>query len=96
MQHTIARDVICSVQGPGWSYGIARILIDSEGHGAVFVPPLGSGPVKEFTVTDANQHHGNGLTAEGGTVTWRRKPAGCGFKLARCHATTEELATHWG
>lgn len=95
MEHTITRDIIATVTGPGWNYGIARILIDDQGNAAVFVPPAVNGPVQTFAVAQTLPSRGTGLTEDGGQVTWRRRGSGCSFKLAKCHMTTSQLSPHW-
>lgn len=90
----IARDVIVTVQGPGWSYGIARLLIDDEGNAAVFVPPA-TGPVQVFQTQVTSAARGTGLTGDGGEVKWRRRGAGCSFQLAKCRIDTAGLVSRW-
>lgn len=95
MARTITRDVIAQVSGPGWNYGLARILIDDSGTAAVFVPPATNGPVYTFTTNLTQPGRGTGITEDGGQVSWRRRGSGCGFKLANCQISREELAEYW-
>lgn len=95
MAHEVQRDIIANVTGPGWNYGLARVLIDTEGNAAVFVPP-GQVPVQTFTVNaGSNDSMGSGQTADGGQVSYRRKGASCSFSLAKCNAKTHTLAARW-
>lgn len=93
--HNVTRDIIAAVQGPGFAYSVARILMDDQGNAAVFVPPAGSGPVATFTEQVTQPARGTGVTEDGGQVTWRRKGAGCSFKLAKCQVSTMQLAEYW-
>lgn len=95
----ITRDLIATVTGPGWSYGLARVLIDdSTNMAAVFVPP-GSAPVQTFSVTQATVQGGTGTVtlADGsiGKVVFRRRGAGCSFALAKCQVSTLILSQRW-
>lgn len=89
----VTRDIIAAVTGPGWKYGVSRILIDDQGNGAVFV--VGSeNPVAEFTVTNIQTSRGTGVNADG-EITWRRRGSSCQYKLAKCKISTESLKSRW-
>lgn len=94
MTHTIVRDVIAQVQGQGWAFGLARILIDSEGNAAVFVPP-GNEPVQTFRFTAGSDMAGTGEDSDGNRVTYKRRTTSCGFALAKCHFKTQILTDRW-
>lgn len=94
MQHTVVRDIIVQVQGSGWAFGLARILIDNESNAAVFVPPAAE-PVATFRFTTGNDVAGSGEDADGGRVTYRRKATSCGFALAKCNVKTNTLTERW-
>lgn len=92
---TIAHDMIVSVTGQGWNYGLARILIDTDGNGAVFVPP-GMEPAKVLTgITVGGGGKGAAVGPQGGQVTFTRRGSSCSFKLAKCQVTTQQLNTRW-
>lgn len=89
----IKHDLIASVIGPGWKYGISRILIDENDNGVVFV--AGSEvPVAEFTVKTFSTSRGTGTT-DGGEITWRRRGSSCQYKLAKCKVSTATMAVWW-
>lgn len=93
MARTITRDIIGSISGPGWRYQKARILIDPDGNGAVFVPG-NNGPVQTFTVGDVQSMRGTG-TQDGSPVTWRRTGSGCSWQYAKCRVNEHALAAQW-
>lgn len=95
MGHSITRDFVARVNGPGWDYGLARILIDDQRNAAVFVPPATNGPVQLFVADTFNPASGTGVTADGGRVSYQRRGAACSFALARCNVTTTTLTTRW-
>lgn len=89
----VTHDLIAAVTGPGWKYGLSRILIDDEGRGVVFV--AGSQvPFASFTVKNVSTSRGEGFT-EDGEVTWRRRGSSCQYKLAKCKVSTETMASWW-
>ena len=89
----VKHDLIASVSGPGWKYGLSRVLIDSEDRGVVFV--AGSEvPIAEFEVNTLSTSRGTGTT-EGGEVTWRRRGSSCQYKLAKCKVSTATMTSWW-
>lgn len=90
----IKRDLVATIQGPGWSYGMCRVLITTTGEAAVFIPP-GEAPAQTFTVTADTLQGGTGTTADGGTVKFRRRGASCSYRLAKCNTPTATLAGRW-
>lgn len=90
--HTIVRDIIATVTGPGFDYKTARVLFDDAGNAAVFIPP-GAAPAVVFASSpSANQMQGK---SDDGTVFWKRKSASCSFPLAKCNTKTSTLAERW-
>lgn len=89
----IKHDLIASVVGPGWKYGLSRILIDENDRGAVFVAGSQE-PIAEFDVTTFSTSRGTGTT-EGGEVTWRRRGSSCQYKLAKCKVSTATMQSWW-
>lgn len=90
----ITHDLIAAVNGPGWKYGLSRILIDDEGNGVVFI--AGSQvPFATFTAGVVSTSRGSGTTADGGEITWRRRGSSCQYKLAKCKVSTETMASWW-
>ena len=90
--HTIVRDIVATVTGPGFDYKTARVLFDTDGNAAVFIPP-GTSPAVVFASSpSANQMQGRSVD---GTVFWKRKSASCSFPLAKCHTKTSILAVRW-
>jgi hypothetical protein len=53
----VTHDLIAAVTGPGWKFGLSRILIDSEGNGAVFIAGSQE-PFALFTVDETNTAKG--------------------------------------
>lgn len=89
----VTHDLIAAVTGPGWKYGLSRILIDSEGNGAVFI--AGSQiPFASFTVSSVSTSRGTG-TNESGGITWRRRGSSCQYKLAKCKVSTQTMTSWW-
>lgn len=89
----VTHDIIAAVSGPGWKYGLSRILIDSEGNGAVFI--AGSQvPFASFTVTGVSTSKGSGTNADG-DITWRRRGSSCQYKLAKCKVATATITRWW-
>lgn len=89
----IEHDVIASVSGPGWKYGLARILIDKNGTGAVFLAGSEE-PFTEFTVQNASVSRGKGFNDDG-EIVWRRRGSSCQYKLAKCKVSTATIAGWW-
>lgn len=90
----ITHDLIASVTGPDWKYGLSRILINDEGRGAVFVAG-GETPVAEFNVDVVNTSRGTGTTDDGGEIAWRRRGSSCQYKLAKCRLNTATMQSWW-
>lgn len=92
----IKHDLIASVVGPGWKYGLSRILIDENDRGAVFVAGSQE-PIAEFDVTAFSTSRGTGTTVDGenGEVTWRRRGSSCQYKLAKCKVSTATMQSWW-
>lgn len=89
----LTHDLIASVTGPGWKYGLSRILIDEEGNGAVFI--AGSElPFAEFTVKNVQTSKGAGYNDDG-EITWRRRGSSCQYKLAKCKVSTATMTSWW-
>lgn len=89
----VTRDIIASVQGPGWKYGLSRILIDDAGRGAVFIAGSQE-PIAEFEVVKVSTSQGVGSTPEG-EVRWRRRGSSCQYKLAKCKVSTQTITSWW-
>lgn len=90
----VKHDVIAAVTGPGWKYGLSRILIDTEGNGVVFI--AGSEvPFATFTATEVQTSRGKGQTSDGGEIFWRRRGSSCQYKLAKCKVSTETMRSWW-
>ena len=69
----ITHDIIAAVAGPGWKYGLSRILIDDEKNGVVFIAGSQE-PFASFTADMISTSKGTGTTADG-ALSWRRR--GC-------------------
>jgi hypothetical protein len=89
----ITHDIIAAVTGPGWKYGLSRILINDEGAGVVFIAG-NDAPFASFTVQNVSTSRGTGNTDEG-DITWRRRGSSCQYKLAKCKVSTETMTTRW-
>jgi hypothetical protein len=89
----VTHDLIAAVVGPGWKYGLSRILINDEGHGAVFIAGSDE-PFAEFTVQNVSTSRGAGHNADG-DITWRRRGSSCQYKLAKCKVSTETMTQRW-
>ena len=89
----ITHDIIAAVAGPGWKYGLSRILIDDEGRGVVFIAGSES-PFAEFTAETVSTSRGRG-SVEGGEITWRRRGSSCQYKLAKCKVSTAQMTARW-
>lgn len=90
----VTHDLIAAVTGPGWKYGLSRILMNDEGQGVVFI--AGSdGPYAFFTVQNSTMSRGTGITEDGGEIKWRRRGSSCQYKLAKCKVSTETMTQRW-
>lgn len=90
----VTHDLIAAVTGPGWKFGLSRVLIDEDGNGVVFI--VGSEePFAEFTVTSVASAKGVGELKDGQQITWRRRGSSCQYKLAKCKVYTETLTAWW-
>lgn len=92
----VTHDLIAAVSGPGWKYGLSRILINDEGVGVVFIAGSQE-PFATFDVTSVSTSRGAGVIAgtDGGEVTWRRRGSSCQYKLAKCKVSTETMTSWW-
>lgn len=91
---TITHDIIAAIQGPGWKYGLSRILVDEDDNGVVFIAGSQE-PFAEFTVNTVSTSRGTG-TSDEGDISWRRRGSSCQYKLAKCKLSTETMASWWG
>lgn len=89
----VTHDLIAAVVGPGWKYGLSRILINDEGKGVVFIAGSEE-PFTSFTVKNSSTSRGEGFNDEG-TITWRRRGSSCQYKLAKCKVSTETMTSWW-
>lgn len=92
----IVRDLIVTISGDGWQFKAARLLVDSDGHAAVFT--VRGDPDKTFDVADVSkisQMNGRFVTTEGETVAYHRRGASCAWKLAKCNVKTPALVALW-
>jgi hypothetical protein len=89
----VTHDLIAAVSGPGWKYGLSRILLNDEGEGVVFIAGQ-TEPLAAFMVDDVRQSRGRG-TSEEGEITWRRRGSSCQYKLAKCKVSTEQMTQRW-
>lgn len=89
----VTHDLIAAVNGPGWKYGLSRILIDDENNGAVFIAGSQK-PFVEFQALSVSTSRGKGST-EDGEVTWRRRGSSCQYKLAKCKISTATMESWW-
>lgn len=85
---TVQHDIIAAVSGPGWKYGLSRIIV-VDGQGAVFIAGSET-PFAYFDLVEATVSRGKGMSAEG-EITWRRRGSSCQYKLAKCKVSTETL-----
>lgn len=89
----VTHDLIAAVTGPGWKYGLSRILMNDEGQGVVFI--AGSdGPYASFTVQNSSTSRGAGFNDDG-EIKWRRRGSSCQYKLAKCKVSTEQMTQRW-
>jgi hypothetical protein len=89
----VTHDLIAAVTGPGWKFGLSRILIDSEGNGVVFIAGSEE-PFATFTVDETNTAKGKGHNGDG-DITWRRRGSSCQYKLAKCKVSTATMTSWW-
>lgn len=89
----VTHDLIAAVTGPGWRYGLSRIVIDSENNGAVFIAGAQT-PFALFTATKVMTSKGTG-TSEAGDISWRRRGSSCQYKLAKCKVSTKTITSWW-
>ena len=93
----VTHDIIAAVTGPGWKFGLSRILINDEGEGVVFIAGSQE-PFATFAVKDAPANRagsrGSGVSEEG-DIVWRRRGSSCQYKLAKCKISTETMTTWW-
>ena len=89
----ITHDLIAAVTGPGWKYGLSRILINDEGQGAVFIAGSQE-PFTLFTVQNSQTSRGAGFNDDG-EITWRRRGSSCQYKLAKCKVATSTISGWW-
>lgn len=90
----VTHDLIAAVNGPGWKFGLSRILIDEDGNGAVFIAGSQE-PHASFTVKTVSTSRGTGEAADGGEITWRRRGSSCQYKLAKCKVNTATMTQWW-
>lgn len=89
----VTHDLIAAVTGPGWKYGLSRILINDSGQGVVFIAGSQE-PFASFETTKVSTSRGTGMTADG-EVTWRRRGSSCQYKLAKCKVSTQTISSWW-
>ena len=89
----VTHDIIAAVTGPGWKFGLSRILIDEDGRGAVFVAGSEE-PFAEFTAGQVQTSRGVGTNSDG-EIAWRRRGSSCQYKLAKCKVSTATIESWW-
>jgi hypothetical protein len=89
----VTHDLIAAVTGPGWKFGLSRILINDENVGVVFIAGSEE-PYAYFSVQNITTGRGTGDT-EDGQITWRRRGSSCQYKLAKCKVSTETMTQWW-
>lgn len=89
----VTHDLIAAITGPGWKFGLSRILMDSEGNGAVFIAGSQE-PFALFKATDVRTSRGTGMTDDG-EISWRRRGSSCQYKLAKCKVSTPTITSWW-
>ena len=89
----VTHDLIAAVQGPGWKYGLSRILIDEDKNGVVFIAGSEE-PFATFTVDVLSTSRGTGTSADG-EIEWRRRGSSCQYKLAKCKVSTKTITEWW-
>jgi len=89
----VTHDIIAAIAGPGWKFGLSRILINDEGEGVVFVSGS-QNPYAAFAVKTVSTSRGTGVN-EDGEIKWRRRGSSCQYKLAKCKVSTETMTSWW-
>ena len=89
----VTHDLIAAVSGPGWKFGLSRILMDAEGNGVVFIAGSQE-PFATFTVDNVMTARGSGHNDDG-EITWRRRGSSCQYKLAKCKVSTATMTSWW-
>jgi len=89
----VTHDLIAAVSGPGWKFGLSRILLNDQGLGVVFIAGS-TDPYASFVVKNSSASRGTGVMEEG-EVTWRRRGSSCQYKLAKCKVSTETMTSWW-
>jgi len=89
----VTHDLIAAVAGPGWKFGLSRILLNDQGLGVVFIAGS-TDPYASFVVKNSSASRGTGVMEEG-EVTWRRRGSSCQYKLAKCKVSTETMTSWW-
>ena len=89
----VTHDLIASVSGPGWKYGLSRILLDESGNGVVFIAGSQE-PFTSFTVKNVSTGRGTGYNDDG-EIAWRRRGSSCQYKLAKCKVSTATMTSWW-
>lgn len=89
----VTHDIIAAVVGPGWKYGLSRILINEDNEGVVFVAGSEE-PFAFFTVDSVSTGKGKGHNDEG-DISWRRRGSSCQYKLAKCKVDTATITGWW-
>ena len=89
----VTHDLIAAVAGPGWKFGLSRILLNDQGLGVVFIAGSEE-PYASFVVKNSSTSRGTGVMEEG-EVTWRRRGSSCQYKLAKCKVSTETMTSWW-
>jgi hypothetical protein len=89
----VTHDLIAAVTGPGWKFGLSRILMDAEGNGVIFVAGSQE-PFATFTADSVSTSKGKGHNDDG-DITWRRRGSSCQYKLAKCKVSTATITSWW-
>jgi len=89
----VTHDLIAAVTGPGWKFGLSRILINDEDEGVVFIAGSQE-PFAAFAVQHITTGRGTGVSEEG-DIKWRRRGSSCQYKLAKCKVSTETMTQWW-
>lgn len=89
----VTHDIIAAVTGPGWKFGLSRILLDADGNGVMFIAGSEE-PYTTFTVDQVMTARGVGHNDEG-QIQWRRRGSSCQYKLAKCKVSTATMTSWW-
>jgi len=89
----VTHDLIAAVTGPGWKFGLSRILINDEEEGVVFIAGSEE-PYAAFAVQSITTGRGTGVSEEG-PISWRRRGSSCQYKLAKCKVDTATMTSWW-